>query len=219
MTLSRMHRWLKYEVKTMGLFDKLFGKKEPEKKVQAAPTVSKVGPTIPTEKLMTSQFPALYLKDNNPAYRDIYMCQLIRIGFNQKNAEKMFEFECDIIRRHGKQYLQHPQFTELWFFGLRQPFFLQYPKTKEDILKEKYLTMSEICKIVDEAEWHFWNSHERNLSDEVWAEIYAWHLKGPGAEFATTYFEMIEKETGIPSENISALCGLQGEHLSRYKWK
>lgn len=202
----------------MGLLNKLFGKKESEKKVQSASAVSNIQPPIPTEKLMTSQFPALYLKDNNQAYRDIYIRQLKKIGFNQKNAEKMFEFECDIIRRHGKQYLQHPQFTELWFFGLRQPFFLQYPKTKEDILKEKYLTMSEICKIVDEAEWHFWNSHEKNLSDEVWAEIYAWHLKGPGAEFATTYFEMIEKETGIPSENISALCGLQGEHLSRYKW-
>lgn len=202
----------------MGLFDKLFGKKEPGKKTQVPPVASNVQATIPTEKLMTSQFPALYLKDNNQAYRDIYIRQLMRIGFNQKNAEKMFEFECDIIRRHGKQYLQHPQFTELWFFGLSQPFFLQYPKTKEDILKEKYLTMSEICKIVDEAEWHFWNSHERNLSDEVWAEIYAWHLKGPGAEFATTYFEMIEKETGVPSENISALCALQGEHLSRYKW-
>lgn len=202
----------------MGLLNKLFGKKESEKKVQSASAVSNIQPPIPTEKLMTSQFPALYLKDNNQAYRDIYIRQLKKIGFNQKNAEKMFEFECDIIRRHGKQYLQHPQFTELWFFGLSQPFFLQYPKTKEDILKEKYLTMSEICKIVDEAEWHFWNSHEKNLSDEVWAEIYAWHLKGPGAEFATTYFEMIEKETGIPSENISALCGLQGEHLSRFKW-
>lgn len=202
----------------MGLFDKLFGKKGTREKTQVPPVASNVQATIPTEKLMTSQFPALYLKDNNQAYRDIYIRQLMRIGFNQKNAEKMFEFECDIIRRHGKQYLQHPQFTELWFFGLSQPFFLQYPKTKEDILKEKYLTMSEICKIVDEAEWHFWNSHERNLSDEVWAEIYAWHLKGPGAEFATTYFEMIEKETGIPSENISALCALQGEHLSRYKW-
>lgn len=55
----------------MGLFGKLFGKKEPEKKAQAAPTVSNAQPTIPTEKLMTSQFPALYLKDNNTAYRTV----------------------------------------------------------------------------------------------------------------------------------------------------
>ena len=214
----RMHHWLKYEVNTMGLFDKLFGKKEPEKKAESTTVISNAQPTMPTEKLMTSQFPALYLKENNSVYRDIYLRQLMRIGFNQKNAEKMFEFECDIICRHGKQYLQHPQFTELWFFGLRQPFFLQYPKSKEDILKEKYLTMSEICKIVDEAEWHYWNSHERNLSSEVWEEICEWRLKGPGIEFASTYFEMIEKETGIPTENIGNLCALQGEHLNRYKW-
>lgn len=198
----------------MGLFDKLFGKKDIVKNNKMSYQTA-----VPTEKLMTSQLPALYLSENNQAYRNIYLRKLMAIGFNKTNAEKMFDFECEIIRKHGKKYLQHPQFTELWFFGLRQPFFLQYPKTKEDILKEKYLTMSEICKIVDEAEWHFWNSHEKNLSDEVWTEIYAWHLKGPGIEFATTYFEMIEKETGIPSKNISALCGLQGEHLSKYKWK
>lgn len=203
----------------MGLFSKLFEGKASYKKTQTASTESNAQLTIPTEKLMTSQFPALYLKDGISAYRDIYMDRLMRIGFNQKNAEKMFDFECNIIRKHGKQYLQNPKFTENWFFGLRQPFFQQYPKTKEDILKEKYLTMSEICKIVDEAEWHFWNGHERNLSDEVWAEIYAWRLKGSGVEFAATYFEMIEKETGIPSENISNLCALQGQHLSRYKWK
>lgn len=197
----------------MGLFNNML-----KKKAQTTTVTSNSKPTIPTEKLMTSQLPAFFLKDNNAEFHDIYIRRLKKIGFNRKNAEKMFEFECDIIRRHDKRYLLQPQFTKLWFFGLRQPFFLQYPKTKEDILKEKYLTMSEICKIIDEAEWHFWNSHERNLSDEVWAEIFAWRLKDSGAEFASAYFEMIEKETGIPSQNIGSLCALEGEHLSKYKW-
>ena len=197
----------------MGLFNNML-----KKKAQTTTVTSNLKTTIPTEKLMTSQLPAFFLKDNNAEYHDIYIRRLKKIGFNRKNAEKMFEFECDIIRRHDKRYLLQPQFTKLWLFGLRQPFFLQYPKTKEDILKEKYLTMSEICKIIDEAEWHFWNSHERNLSDEVWAEIFAWRLKDSGAEFASAYFEMIEKETGIPSQNIGSLCALEGEHLSKYKW-
>lgn len=197
----------------MGLFNNML-----KKKAQTTTVTSNSKPTITTEKLMTSQLPAFFLKDNNAEFHDIYIRRLKKIGFNRKNAEKMFEFECDIIRRHDKRYLLQPQFTKLWFFGLRQPFFLQYPKTKEDILKEKYLTMSEICKIIDEAEWHFWNSHERNLSDEVWAEIFAWRLKDFGAEFASAYFEMIEKETGIPSQNIGSLCALEGEHLSKYKW-
>ena len=108
----------------MGLFNKLFGKKELDKKNQEASASQSTQPTILMEKLMTSQFPALYLKDGNQVYRDFYIRKLMGIGFKQENAEKMFEFECNIIRRHGKQYLQHPQFTELWFFGLRQPFFL-----------------------------------------------------------------------------------------------
>lgn len=203
----------------MGLFDKLFGKKEPEKNKQDGPAPSNVPPSMPTEKLMTSQFPALYLKENNSAYRDIYLRKLMEIGFRRKNAEKLFEFECDVIRKYGKEYLTQEDFTVCWLFDLRQPFFSQYPKTKEDILKEKYLTMSEICKLIDEAQWHFWNSHEKNLSDEVWGEIYAWHLRGPGGTFATSYFDMIAKETGVPSENIWALCNLQGTHLNFYKWK
>ena len=52
----------------------------------------------------------------------------------------------------------------------------------------------------------------------MWAEIFAWRLKDSGAEFASAYFEMIEKETGIPSQNIGSLCALEGEHLSKYKW-
>lgn len=196
-----------------------FGKKKPDKKGQVAPTVSVEQQTSPTDLLMTSQFPALYLKDNDPTHRDIYLRKLRNIGFNQENAEKMFEFECDVLRKHSKPYLQDPGFIFGWFFGLRRPFFQQYPQTKEDILKEKFFTMSELCKIIDEAEWHFWNSHERCASDEVFAEIYAWRLQGQGRIFANSYFEMIEKETGIPSENISALCALQGEHLSRYKWR
>ena len=170
-------------------------------------------------KLMTSQFPALYLKEKNQEYRNGYITRLKKLGFNKGDANKMFDFECDVIRRHNKQFLNHPEFTGLWFFGLVRPFFQQYPQTKEDLLKEKFFTMSEICKIVDEAEWHFWNSHERPVLDGVWQEIVDWRLNGPGGEFATTYFSMIERETGIPSSCIAKLCAEQGEHLNRYKWK
>ena len=101
---------------------------------------------------MTSQLPALYLQENQTVYRNNYVRRLESIGFKQKDAEKMFDFECEVIRKFNKQYLLHPQFTKMWFFGLKQPFFRQYPKTKADILKERYLTVSELCKIIDEAE-------------------------------------------------------------------
>ena len=191
------------------VFDVLLGKKG-----------RKTTPSQSTfEKLMTSQLPALYLQENNTVYCDNYIRRLESIGFQKKDAEKMFDFECEVIRKFNKQYLFHPQFTKMWFFGLNQPFFQQYPKTKEDILKERYLTVSELCKIIDEAEWHFWNSHERALPDGVWQEICEWRLKGSGAEFAIRYFEMIEKATGIPEESIAKLSSEQGKHLSQYKWR
>ena len=112
----------------------------------------------------------------------------------------------------------HPEFTQMWFFGLDKPFFHQYPNTKDDILKECFLTISEICKIIDEAEWHFWNSHERKLSDDVWNEICEWRIKGKGGDFAMQYFDMIEEKTGVSSESLMKLVNDQGAHLSKYKW-
>ena len=197
----------------MGLFDKLFNKKDKDaKKTTSAQTTSS------TDKLMTSQLVALYLDENNKLYRDTYIKRLSGIGFTKTDAEKMFEYESNIIRKFNKNYLLHPDFTKMWFFGLIQPFFQQYPKTKEDILKERFFTASELCKIVDEAEWHYWNSHERPLSEEVGNEICEWRLKGKGIEFASEYFKMIENDTGIASESISNLIGEQGNHLCKYKW-
>lgn len=196
----------------MSFFSALFG----GKKCSEEKNITK---SLDSEKLMTSQFAALYLKEVNEEYKNVYLSRLINIGFAKQNAEKLFDFECDVIRKYNKNYLLSPGFTKDWFFGLSQPFFLNYPKTKEDILKEQFFTVSELCKIVDEAEWHFWNSHERCLSDEVWNEIFEWRLKGNGMTFACEYLEMIEKKTGVSSSELSSFVGSQGEHLSKYKWE
>lgn len=170
------------------------------------------------DNLMTSQFPALYISTNDNTYKKKYFDIMLKIGFSKNEIKNLFEFECNIITKFNKQYLSNPQFTQLWFFGLSQPFFQQYPKTKEDILKESFFTISEICKMLDEAEWHFWNSHEKNISNEVFAEIYEWRLKGNGMDFALKYFDMIREKTCISSENMNKLVNLQGEHLAKYKW-
>ena len=171
------------------------------------------------DNLMISQLPALYISEQDDIYRQEYFDRLLQMGFNSSDAEKMFEFECEVIKKFNKQYLLEAKFTQMWFFGLVQHFFKQYPKTKDDILKENFFTVSELCKIMDEAEWHFWNSHEKGLSDEVWGEIYEWRLRGrPGSEFIVRYIDMIEKKTGVATECIEKLIYSQGIHLSKYKW-
>ncbi|MBO4938541.1 MAG: hypothetical protein J6C98_06035 [Oscillospiraceae bacterium] len=188
-------------------------------KVPATRKKVETPPVNVPETWMTSQYPALYLHNQDDSYRSRYINKLCALGIRNEDAQKLFQFECDIIRKYGKQYLLDSAFTKSWFFGCRQPFFQSYPKEKEDILKEKSLTVSELCKIIDEAEWHFWNSHEKKLSDAVWAEICAWRLKGPGMEFAISYFEMIAETTGVPMDSLASLSNEQGSHLSRYKWR
>ena len=168
---------------------------------------------------MTSKLPALYLHEQNASYRDIYINKLCVLGIKNEDAQKLFQFECNVICKYGKQFLLDSKFTYSWFFGLKQPFFQSYPKSKEEMLREKSLTISELCKIIDEAEWHFWNSHEKNVPDSVWTEICEWRLKGPGTEFAMSYFEMIAETTGISMNSLASLSSEQGSHLSLYKWR
>lgn len=89
----------------MGFLRALFGKN--------TKGTSSAQPVISTEKLMTSQLPALYLRENNSTYRENYVNRLESIGFHKADAEKMFDFECNVIRKYPKEYLLHPQFTKL----------------------------------------------------------------------------------------------------------
>ena len=170
------------------------------------------------EHLMISQYAAFYVYQNSESHKNQYINKLISLGYNNKEAESLLNFECGILRKFNKQYLLQEDFTQNWLFGLDKPFFEHYPKEKEDILKEHFLTLSELCKIVDEAEWHYWNSHERQMTDEVWAEICAYRLNGQGAEFAIEYFEMTAMKTGIPEEKIGRFTSNEGNHLNVYKW-
>ncbi|MBQ3376170.1 MAG: hypothetical protein IJG49_07145 [Erysipelotrichaceae bacterium] len=202
----------------MGIFSKLF-KKQPESEKKTTTAQKSASSDQGNKNLMLSQYAAFYAYQGSEAHRKRYIVKLLRLGFNENEAEKLLNFETDILKRFNKNYLLHPNFTQMWFFGLSQPFFLKYPKEKGDILKEHFLTLSELCKIVDEAEWHFWNSHEREMPDEVWSEIYTWRLNGPGGEFAVKYFTMVAEVTGIPTEKIAAYSSNEGKHLSDYKWR
>lgn len=172
---------------------------------------------IPVQ-MMLSQMPALFARDGEGAYRDCYVGSLMKLGIPKKEAVKLFRFEGEVIRRWNKQYLTDPKFVKSWFFGLRQKFFTAYPSAKEDVLRERFFTVSELCKLIDEAEWHFWNSHERGLSPEVWQEICDWRLDGPGGEFAIRYFETISKETGVPMEHLAKYSNREGSQVNIFKW-
>ena len=172
----------------------------------------------PDDGLMLSQYAAFYVYRNSKSYRKRYVKKLAKLEFTKQEAQRLFDFECDVLTRFNKPYMLRLDFTEKWFFGLTQPLFLAYPKEQDDIFKERFLTLGELCKIVDEAEWHFINSRERPLPDGVWIEILTWRMKGPGGEFGRKYFEMISEVTDIPIEKIGNYTSNEARRLNMYKW-
>ena len=197
----------------MGLMQKLFA----EKNRQCVGTAEAArGPRH--GGLMLSQYPALFLQEKDASFREDYLLLTEKAGIPREDAARLFDFDCGVIRRFPKQYLLSPGFTRAWVFGLFQPFLLQYPREQEDILRERFLTLSEVCKMIDEAEWHFWNSHERAMPDEVWNEIFAWRLSGQGGRFATRYFEMAAEASGAAEQSVTAFSSREGKFLSRNKW-
>lgn len=169
-------------------------------------------------RLMLSQLAALYLDGNDEVYRNRYIYELGRMGTSFQDANALFEFDCSVIKKHNKNYLLAPDFVNARFFELNEPFFKQYPKEKYDILNEQFLTISELCKIIDEAEYLYVNCHEESLSDEVWNEIFAWRMGGDGGVFAMKYFDMISEKSGASRESLSAASTLNGSYLRLYKW-
>ncbi len=83
----------------------------------------------------------------------------------------------------------------------------------------KYLTISELCKIIDEAEWHFYNSHEKQISSEVWGEICDWKMRGKGGAFVIgEYLPMICSTVNITMNALQIIVNHEGGFLNKYKW-
>lgn len=167
---------------------------------------------------MLSQLAAKAELNGSSADGEKYILELKALGFSDEQAKKLLQEERNIIKRFTKKYLLDSGFDKAWFMGLQQPFFLTYPKTMEDIKKERFFTISEIVKFIDEAEWHFWNSTGKDLSQEVFEEINTWRRRGKGGAFGIQYCEAISRETGIPIELFSKYFSHEANHLNKYKW-
>lgn len=170
------------------------------------------------QPLMISQYPALYLYDNLQTAKTECIGILKTLGFTDIQANQLFEFEHNILKRYKRVQLTDPNFAEMWVFDLKQPLFFNcYPSTAEELIEEKFFTISELCKILDEAEWHFMNNHEE-VSDDVFADIFRWRLRGNGIRFAVEYYTMISNELGLPMELIQKVHNREGLVLDQLKW-
>lgn len=195
--------------KTMGLFTKNITQYE----------VNPNSSTGNNKKLMICQYAAYYAKDNQVEYKKAYIDRLCAIGIKPDDAEKLFDFEYNVCLNHDKQYLLNDNFTEMWLMDLSKPFLNDLWDKKDYIRDSHFLTIGELCKLIDEAEWHFYNSHEKEISNVVWAEIYEWRRKGHGGKFTVEeYLPMVSKTTGVSMDVLQKIVNYYGSFLNIHKW-
>lgn len=186
------------------------------------PAVRKDAPnaeSVLSNNLMIAQLAAYYVEYGDEIYRKEYLEKTEALGIDSEEALNLFKFECDVCKKYNKKQLLDPKYVKTWVMGLRQPVFADYPQTQEEICKEFFLTLGELSKIMDEAEWHFWNSHELPLSDEVWREIFNWRIQDNGGMYAVkTYMPAVSEKYSVSMDSLYKVVNHYGKFLSIYKW-
>ena len=150
----------------MSLFSALFQRKSEE---PAKDDVQK-NKELPMEQMLTSQLVAFWLDTDRTEYRDEYLRRMKICGLDDAAAKNMLEYEADILKAHPRPEMLDEQFIKKPLFSLTSPVLeheVEYYETNFEY------PFSYIVKLSDEAEWHYWNSHERELPEAVWAEIFA----------------------------------------------
>lgn len=166
------------------------------------------------DPLMTAQLIALYKKDFDKKYMDEYIRRLVSIGFGEEEATNLFIFESMIMKHDSITMLQSPDYLCGYYFGLQSPFLTH----KHDYYVEHQMfTVSEVTKIWDEAEWHFYNSHEKEMPDSVWHEIYTLSRKG-GAKLIQDTLRSIADHSSTDFDKIIKYSVCEQNMLFKYKW-
>jgi len=166
------------------------------------------------DKLMSGQLIALYKKDNDEKYMKEYLRRLVRIGFDEKEAFNLFTNESMNMKHDSVLLLQQSDYLFKNYFDLQHKLLLY---DNEYYIEHRSFCISEITKIWDEAEWHYHYSHEANMPDEVWGEIYKLTRYG-GGELFINICKSFAQSTGIPLEKIQKYSAKEQDMLYKYKW-
>ena len=164
--------------------------------------------------LLTSQLVALWLDSKDEQYRLEYVRRLAMCGLNKEKAEDTFNFEKQILKKHPRPEMLRKDFVEIPLFNLFTPC-LEHPITYYENHFE--YPLSYIVKLSDEAEWHFWNSHEKSMPDNVWNEIY-WLADKNKKLFIPFAMNLINNK-GWTYKNVNQFSYQEQGMLDLYRWK
>ena len=148
-----------------------------------------------------------------PKYKDEFYRRLKLCGVSDDAAKKTFEFEKEIISRCQRPELKNPKFISRPIFNMRYCILehpIEYYETHFDY------PLSYVIKISDEAEWHYHYSHERNLSEEVWAEIFA--LSDINQKLFLPYAHNLVNNLGWTVSEVNKFSYHEQGMLDLYRW-
>ncbi len=180
---------------------------------QKSPT-SDLGEREAYAKYMTGQLIALYKQTHEQGYQIEYMTRLQKIGFSQAETMRLFILETMILKHFSIPALAADNYLTSAYFDLQT---VRFPESNEHYITHQMFTVSEMVKIWDEAEWHYYNSHETDMPEEVWQEIYSISRYG-GGKLYLGYISMIAEKSNIPEDKIHRYANAEQGLLYKYKW-
>ncbi len=166
------------------------------------------------ERLMTGQLIAFYKIDHDKKYMDEYIRRLVGLGFTEEEAFNLFANESMNMKHDSVKLLQSPTYIIDFYFNLKNRIL---PLDNDYYIKHRMFCVSEITKIWDEAEWHYHNSHEADMPDDVWHEIYMLTRYGSGELFIKMLTE-IAVDANIDISKIQKYSRHEQDMLFKYKW-
>lgn len=165
--------------------------------------------------LLTGQLVARFKKTHDENLKGEYLRRLQSIGFSEQEANMLFVFELMILKHDAIELLADDGYLQGNYFDLQHKLLGQ-----EDswYIEHQRFLCSEIVKIWDEAEWHYWNSHEReSMPEDVWEEIHRISRYGGGRLFID-YLNMVAERSSVDLAKVQAYSAAEQQLIFAYKW-
>ncbi len=164
-------------------------------------------------KILTSQLVALWKSTKNEDYKAEYLRRMKICGLSDPTALQMLNYEEEILDRYPRPEMRDADFISKPLMDLRKPFLQKGYQYYADHFE---YPLSYLVKLSDEAEYHYWNSHESSLPDKVWEEIY--YLSDKHQAIFIPFATDLVDNRGWTVGAVNRFSYNEQRMLDRYRW-
>ena len=164
--------------------------------------------------ILTSQLVAMWMSKEDDDYKEEYLRRLKMCGLSDETALEMLDYEESILQEFPRPELLDERFIAKPLFNLKDTVL---PNNYQYYMKNFEYPLSYLIKISDEAEYHYWNSHELPLPDDVWTEIF--FLSDRHQAIFIPFAENLVKNKGWTVEAVNTFSYNEQGMLEKYRWR